>query len=80
MKKKQTLTYTTVDEGYMEAEGSSFAVNDNNSVYLKKDARTRDFSVVSSKTGKKFFTAKTKDECRKYIEKRTGKKVVFSRA
>ena len=80
MATKKQLIYTLADEDYYDTEGSTMGIGSNNSVLLKKEARSKSWSVTSSLTGKVLFTGKTRKLCAEFVERKTGKKVVFSRA
>ena len=79
MATKKQLTYTLVDEGYYEAEGTTMGIGSNNTALLKKEARSKTWSVSSSLTAKTLFTGKTRKLCAEFVANKTGKKVVFSK-
>jgi hypothetical protein len=79
-KAAKVLVFTEVDEKYYESEGTNYAITSNDSEYVFKKLRKKTWSVLSKVTGKQFFEGAKRGDCELWVEKKTGKKIKFSRS
>lgn len=78
MTKKSILHFTEVDNHWYEsAEKCAYGISDNNGPYLKKELRSKTWSVISKSTQKVLITKKLRSEVKEWLEKKTGKTIQF---